>query len=124
MRTFKEAAIAELGWKESKVVDRLFRSSIMPQHQPILWLLWPFRHRLYREDLAVLEQVLGLSSYNEVAQFAREFGHPHRDMSFWRDRVGVRPRGRRLLEVAKKVLVEPNRPRRQSPAPAGGAGGN
>lgn len=116
--------MAELGWKESQVVDRLFRSSILPQHRPILWFLWPFRRHLYREDLAVLAQVAALSSYNEVAQFAREFGHPHRDLSFWRDRVGVRPRGRRLLEVAKQVLVEPRRPRDRSTASEGDTPGN
>lgn len=119
MRTFREALIAEWGWKESSVVGRLFRSAVLPQHQPILWLLWPFRHRLFREDLAVMEKVLASSSYNDVAQLAREFGHPHRDLTFWRDRVGVRPRGRRLLETAKQVLVEPRRPRRTTPAPSG-----
>ncbi|MFM7099916.1 MAG: hypothetical protein ACKOET_18495 [Verrucomicrobiota bacterium] len=116
MRTFKEAVIAELGWREARVVERLFRSAVLPRHQPILWLLWPFRQRLFREDLAVMEKMLALSSYNDVAQLAREFGHPHRDLTFWRDRVGVRPRGRRLLETAKRVLVEPQRPRRAAPA--------
>jgi hypothetical protein len=111
MATIKERACEELGWDEARVAERLYFHCLTWRHRLMARLLWPFRERLFSEDLRVMERVVNFDSYNDVWVLARDFAYPHRAAYFWRDTMGIRPRGRRLLQLAKELLVEPTRPR-------------
>lgn len=111
MATIKERACEELGWDEARVVEQLYFHCLTWRHRLMARLLWPFRERLFSEDLRVMEKVVTYESYNDVWVLARDFAYPHRAGSFWRDTMGIRPRGRRLLQLAKELLVETMRPR-------------
>jgi hypothetical protein len=104
MATFREAAAEEFGWKTQDFEANAFLHCLDPFPRFIARLLWPWRDRLFREDIAAMRMVSELTSYNDIFQIAQGFGDARRDHSFLRDRMGVRPRGRRLLAFAREIL--------------------
>ena len=104
MATFREAAAEEYGWKTEDFEAKAFLHCLDPFPRFIARTLWLWRDRLFREDIAAMRMVSELTSYNDIFQIAQSFGDARRDQSFLRDRMGVRPRGRRLLTLAREIL--------------------
>lgn len=112
MATFREAAAEEFGWKTKDFEANAFLHCLDPFPRFIARVLWPWRDRLFREDIAAMRLVSELTNYNDIFQIAQSFGDARRDQNFLRDRMGVRPRGRRLLALAREIL--PGRKSRDS----------
>jgi hypothetical protein len=104
MATFRETAAEEFGWKTEDFEAKAFLHCLDPFPRFIARLLWLWRDRLFREDIAAMRMVSELTNYNDIFQIAQSFGDARRDQSFLRDRMGVRPRGRRLLALAREIL--------------------
>lgn len=104
MATFREAAAEEYGWKPQDFEAKAFLHCLDPFPRFIARVLWLWRDRLFREDIAAMRMVSDLTSYNDIFQIAQSFGDARRDQSFLRDKIGVRPRGRRLLALAREIL--------------------
>ncbi len=104
MATFREAASEEFGWKTEDFEAKAFLHCLDPFPRFIARVLWLWRDRLFREDIAAIRMVSELTSYNDIFQIAQSFGDARRDQSFLRDKIGVRPRGRRLLTLAREIL--------------------
>lgn len=104
MATFREAAAEEYGWKTEDFEAKAFLHCLDPFPRFIARVLWLWRDRLFREDIAAMRMVSELTSYNDIFQIAQSFGDARRDHSFLRDGIGVRPRGRRLLAMAREIL--------------------
>jgi hypothetical protein len=102
--TFRESAEKRLGWDKEEFESRAFRSCLNSFPRLLVWLLWPWRSRLFAEDIAAMSQVAELTSYNDVFRFAQGLADARRDRKFFRDALGIRPRGRRLLSLARDVL--------------------
>jgi hypothetical protein len=111
MATFKELACARYGWPIHQFQRRTFFHCVQPWHQPVLWLLWPWRQRLFGPDLGLIERIGELGNYNDVYQFAQDFADSRRARNLFRDTLGMRPHGRRLLAMARDSL--PGRARRE-----------
>jgi len=116
MGTFREMACARYGWSPEHFVGKTFFHCIQPWHRPLVWLLWPWRRRIYAADLDLIERVAAMTTYNDIYQVAQDFADSRRERHFFRDILGMRPHGRRLLAMARDSL--PGRPRRE-----GGDGG-
>jgi hypothetical protein len=106
MPTIREAAKAEFGWTDDTALRNLFLQSLPPSRRMVGRILWSYRRQYFAEDIKWLKQILETDSYQKISVFCREFGHPHRDLSFWRDTVGIRPRGRRIVKFAKILLIK------------------
>ncbi len=104
MATFREAAAEEYGWKTEDFEAKAFLHCLDPFPRFVARVLWPWRDRLFREDIAAMRMVSDLTNYNDIFQIAQSFGDARRDQSFLRDKFGVRPRGRRLLALAREIL--------------------
>lgn len=104
MATFREAAAEEYGWKTEDFEAKAFLHCLDPFPRFIARTLWLWRDRLFREDIAAMRMVSELTNYNDIFQIAQSFGDARRDQSFLRDKIGVRPRGRRLLALAREIL--------------------
>lgn len=103
MRTLKDTVQKKLKWSEKNMLRKFFIISLPPMYQVFGLMLWPFRKKFFEADLDVLRQILEATELREVSSLAREFGHPHRDLGFWRDTLGVRPRGRRVMGFARDL---------------------
>lgn len=104
MTTFTEITHQQYGWAPEEFEQRLFLKCLDPETRILARLLWPWRNRLFKEDFAALSTAARLTSYNdlfELAQTLSEARHPRR---FFRDRLGIRPRGRHLLAIAREML--------------------
>jgi hypothetical protein len=104
MATFREAASEELGWKKEDFEAKAFLHCLDPFPRFVARVLWPWRDRLFREDIAAMRMVSELTNYNDIFQIAQSFGDARRDHSFLRDQMGIRPRGRRLLALSREIL--------------------
>jgi|GEM_PF-509735 len=104
MATFREAAAQEFGWKTEDFEAKAFLHCLDPFPRFMARVLWLWRDRLFREDIAAMRMVSELTNYNDIFRIAQSFGDARRDHSFLRDKVGVRPRGRRLLALAREIL--------------------
>lgn len=104
MATFREAASEVLGWKKEDFEAKAFLHCLDPFPRFIARVLWPWRDRFFREDIAAMRMVSELTNYNDIFQIAQSFGDARRDHSFLRDQMGVRPRGRRLLALSREIL--------------------
>lgn len=121
VQSFRELACARYGWKGHAFVGRTFLHCVLPWQRPVVWLLRPFWERFYRPDLRIIEKVADMTSYNDVYQVAQDFADSRRDRNLFRDRLGIRPHGRRLLAMARDSL--PGRASRHSGVGGGPAGG-
>lgn len=102
--TFREAAKERLGWDRADFEAKAFLASLDPFPRLVARLVWPMKSRFFGEDIALMAKVADLRSYNEVFQIAQAFADARRDRKFIRDTLGLRPRGRRLLALARDVL--------------------
>lgn len=104
MGTFREAAAEEFGWDKEAFEAKVFLHCLETFPRILARILWPWRDRFFRVDLAAIGLVADLTSYNDVFQVAQGFADSHRDRGFLRDTLGLRPRGRRLLALARELL--------------------
>lgn len=104
MATFREAAAAEYGWDPEDFEAKVFLHCLETFPRLLARILWIWRDRLFKADLAAIGLVADLTSYNDVFQVAQSFADSHRDRGFLRDTLGLRPRGRRLLSLARELL--------------------
>lgn len=104
MVKFREAATKEFGWREEHFEGKLFLACLEPFPRFLARLLWPWRQRLFGDDINAMRMVADLTHYNDIFQVAQSFGDGRRDFSFLRNTLGIRPRGRRLLGVAREIL--------------------
>lgn len=102
--TFRESAEERLGWNKADFEAKAFLASLDPFPRLLARLVWPLRSRFFGEDIAVMTKVADLTNYNDVFQIAQGFADARRDRKFVRDALGLRPRGRRLLALARDVL--------------------
>lgn len=121
MATFREAAATEYGWAPEDFEAKVFLHCLEPFPRLLARILRLGRDRFFQADLAAIGLVADLTNYNDIFQVAQSFGDSHRDRTFLRDTLGLRPRGRRLLSLARELLPG----RRQTPVtlePASRAG--
>jgi len=102
--TFRESAEEHLGWDKEDFEAEAFLACLDPFPRLLARLVWPFKAQLFGEDIAAMSKVADLTSYNDVFQVAQGFADARRDRKFLRDAMGIRPRGRRLLSLAREVL--------------------
>jgi len=104
MATFREAAAEEYGWDKEDFEAKVFLQCLETFPRILARILWLWRDRFFKADLAAIGLVADLTSYNDVFQVAQSFADSHRDQGFVRDTLGLRPRGRRLLALARELL--------------------
>lgn len=102
--TFRESAEERLGWDKEDFEAKAFLACLDPFPRLLARLVWPLKSGLFGEDIAAMSKVADLTSYNDVFQIAQGFADARRDRKFFRDALGIRPRGRRLLSLAREVL--------------------
>ena len=110
MATFKEAAQQRYGWDLEDFDEKVFFHCLEGYSRILARLLWPWRRRLFEQDLAVIRSVAEIANYNDVFRVAEMFADPRADPSFLRNSIKIRPRGRRLVNLARELL--PARPQR------------
>jgi hypothetical protein len=104
MANFKEIAHQQYGWDPQDFEQRLFLKCLDPGARVLARLLWPWRNRFFRQDFAALSTVANLTSYNDVFDLAQNLSDSRSQRRFLRHRLGIRPRGRHLLALARELL--------------------
>ncbi len=104
MATFKEITHQQYGWAPEEFEQRLFLECLDPGARLLARMLWPWRRQLFQEDFAALSTAARLTTYNDVFDLAQSLSDSRHTKHFFRDRIGIRPRGRRLLAIARELL--------------------
>lgn len=104
MATFREVTKAEYGWEEEDFTEELFLECLDPLPRMIARVLWSRREKYFDKDLKAIASLAELTNYNDVFLVAQGFSDSEHGNRLLRGILGVRPRGRRLLAIARELL--------------------
>jgi hypothetical protein len=104
--TLLELYCTRHGRKPELFVEEAFVRCIVPWRRPLVLLVRWLDPDLFAHDRFVLEEAAKATSYDDVVS-AVDLLHyrARREFSFWRDLLGLRISGRRLLDLADALFV-------------------
>lgn len=104
--TLQSRALSVLGWEPDDFADLLYLESLPFFQRFLARCLWPFRRHLFGQDLQRMAQLASLDSLSELSREIAWFGSPRNRRGILREFVGIRPRGRRIMDWAKELFEE------------------
>lgn len=99
-------ALSVLGWEADEFADLLYLESLPFFQRFLAHCLWPLRRYLFRQDIQRMAQLANLTSLSELSREIAWFGSPRNRRGILREIIGVRPRGRRIMNWAKELFAE------------------
>jgi hypothetical protein len=100
-QSFGSLYARKCGCDEAAVVDRLFRESTPPWKRPLAVALQRVSGSVFEPDRDVIRDAIEAEDYGAVLRAVEGLrGHRARAGRFWRETLGIRVSGRRLLRIA------------------------
>ena len=104
--TFKHLYCTHTGLAPEPALQHLFRQCIPLWRRPAMALIHWFDPAAFQLDWTVIQEAAMATNHTEVETAVDSLHYRgRRDLSFWRDFLGFRISGRRLLEVADSLMV-------------------
>ncbi len=106
--TFRHLYCARTGLSSEAALQHLFRQCIPLWKRPVMALIHWLDPSVFQLDWAVIQEAAEATNHAEV-ETAVDLLHyrGRRDLSFWRDFLGFRISGKRLLQLADSLMVRP-----------------
>ncbi|MBL9173039.1 MAG: hypothetical protein JNL10_05850 [Verrucomicrobiales bacterium] len=102
---FRDAFLNSTGIVAERFEVHLFLRSVPPLRRPVARLLLLLRPSVFERDFATLREVALATSADEVRQTVVDLrGGPLYRSSMIRDHLGIRASGRRLVNMARRIL--------------------
>ncbi|HTH48405.1 MAG TPA: hypothetical protein VMB21_12910 [Candidatus Limnocylindria bacterium] len=104
--TFKHLYCAKTGLQSEPALQHLFRQCIPLWKRPVMALIHWLDPSAFQLDWSVIQEAGEATSHTEV-ETAVDLLHyrGRRELSFWRDFLGFRISGKRLLELADQLMA-------------------
>jgi hypothetical protein len=106
--TFRHLYCAKTGLSPEPALQHLFRQCIPPWKRPVMALIHWFDPSAFQLDWSVIQEAAQATNPAEV-ETAVDLLHyrGRREPSFWRDFMGLRISGKRLLSLADSLMDRP-----------------
>lgn len=104
--TFKHLYCAKTGLTSEPALQHLFRQCIPLWRRPVMALIHWFDPGAFQLDWSVIQEAAQATNHAEVETAVDSLHYRgRRELSFWRDFLGFRISGRRLLEIADDLMT-------------------
>ena len=104
--TFKNLYCAKTGLESEPALQHLFRQCIPLWRRPVMALIHWFDPSTFQLDWSVIQEAALATNHTEVETAVDSLHYRgRRELSFWRDFLGFRISGRRLLEIADDLMT-------------------
>ncbi len=104
--TFKHLYCAKTGLESEPALQHLFRQCVPLWRRPAMALIHWFDPAAFQLDWSVIQEAAQATNRAEVEMAVDSLHYRgRRDLSFWRDFMGFRISGKRLLEVADSLMA-------------------